>query len=512
MTRENFESLSKTIVKTGSFILLLSIFGKLAGYVFNMLLTKSVSTEIYGTFSLAWGVVTFSTAILLLGVPDSISRFVAFYRGEGKKENVDNTIKTGVILTLFLSLIALLILFLFNMFFPEFMSLNMNVFLLVCFLFFVRSFEGLFNAIICGFRKPHISQVMRFLLEILRPILLFVAVLSGISLFSAIFALVLSVTIPAIIAAAYEIKNFGLRGNFNSEMAKKLFKFGIPMTATSTANNILGWADMFMIRFFIGFSALGIYYIANITAAVELVFFSAFLMIFTPIITESFGKKDFEQVSKLSSYLSESFFLLCVPILLAFVTFPREILSVLFTSDYSAGALAFQIMSFSMFFYGTSNLFTTVLNSSGNPRRVSSIVSISAGTNIVLNLFFIPVWGIDGAATATAFSSVVMLVLSHNEAKKIINLKISFSRIGKILLAAFLTMPIIFLVKKAIQSSLPSLIISGFLLVLTYTVFLLLLKAFRKEDVLLLGAITRKIGIKNNITQKILDLIMSRTI
>jgi len=413
------ENLNKVIAKMGLFILTLSIAGKAAGYLFNVLLIKSITVEAYGIFSLAWGVVAFSMAFLLLGIPEAVSRFVAFYRGEENKDKVNSTIRTGGILNICLICISLIILSLLYLFFPEFLSLKGSEFLLVCVLFCLRSTEIFFNSVIYGFRKPHITQAIRFILEILKPISLFVVILFGISLFGAIFALVVAVAIPTLISAIYAIRKFGLGRNFDLNLAKKLFKFGIPMTATSTANNFLGWADMFMIRMFVGFSALGVYYIANLTAAVMLVFFSAFISIYNPIITELFGKKDTKQISHLTTHLLKLLFLICMPILIIFVVFAKDILTILFTEEYAAGALAFQIMAFSMFFYGISNLFTTILNSSGNPRKVSIIVIVASFVNVCANYVLIPLYGIEGAAIATVFSSLLMLILSYFEVKKL---------------------------------------------------------------------------------------------
>lgn len=530
-SEEHFEKLSKIIVKTGAFILLLSILGKGAGYVFNMLLRKSVSLEFYGIFTLAWGIVTFSSGILLLGVPDAISRFVAFYRGKGDKNGVDNSIKTSGFLIVILTFISLCIFLILYKFFPSFLSLKRNEFILVCFLFFVWSLNGFFSAIITGFRKPQISQLIRFFLEILRPIFLFFVILLGISLFSIIFALILAIIVPTLISGIYVAKKFGLRGKIDIKLAKEFLKFGIPMALTSTANNLLGWADMFIVRILLGFSALGIYYIANLTAAVGLVFFSALLAIFTPIVTEHFGRKDTQGASKLSSYLLESFFLLFIPIFIVFISFPKEILVILFTPEDAKGALAFQVMSLSMFLYGTSILFTTILNSSGKPKKVASIVGITAGVNIVADFILIPIFGvegimigalfgfsvvltgIEGAAIARVLSSLLLLILSYIEVRRVIKLReVSFSRIGKIIFSSILILPLIFLIKRIISDLILSLILSTAVLLFSYVFLIILFKAFRHEDISIIDGILRKLKIPRNINEKVLNFLSKRTI
>ncbi|MEM4346976.1 MAG: oligosaccharide flippase family protein [Candidatus Altiarchaeota archaeon] len=512
MPQENFEKLNKIILKTGIFILSLSILGKFAGWLFNMILTKYISTENYGIFTLAWGIVTFSAHILLFGIPASVSRYIAFYRGRGDKEKVNSSLYTGIILVILLILPSLSIFLFLNNFFPNFLSLKREEFLLVCFLFIVFSFYLFFNSVISGFRRPHISRLFGLLLEIFRPIFIALLIIFGISISiqNVVFVLTMSVLLPTLLSAIYVLKKFGLDGKFSFDLTKKFFKFGLPLSLTSTADNILGWADMFMIRIFVGFSALGVYYIANLTAAVELIFFGAFLAIFTPIITEHFGRKDLEGAAKLSSYLLENFFLFFIPIFTVFISFPREILVVLFRGEYEEGALAFQIMAFSMFLYGIDSLFTTILSSSGNPKKVASIKGIASVFNVIANLLLIPILKIEGAAIATVLSSLLMLLLSYSETKKIIKIKISSSRVSKVLISAFLTLPIVLITKKLIQDSLLSLTTSGIFLALSYSIFLLLFKALKIEDVLIISAILRKLKFPREISLRITNLLMKR--
>ncbi len=493
----NFEKVTKTIAKVGTFILLLNFGGKILAYLFHKVLTEVFAQEIYGIFALSWAFVTVATAVLFLRIPNAVTRYIAFYRGKNDKEGVKSTVTTGSVMIVLLCLFSLIVFFILFTFFPElilrYFSLTKGEFILVCALFLIHVLIEFYNQVIAGFRRPEIAAGIRFLRQVFDLVAIVALVLIGITIFRTFFALFLSVFLSGIISCLYASKKYDIYGTFKRKLVKKLLNFGIATTAVLAANRILGWADIFMMRGFkLDFAYIGIYNIANVVSSFQIIFFASFNSIFSPIITEFFGKKDIKGVSETSSYVFESFFLLSLPIFLAFVTFPREILVILFSSDYGAGAVVFQILSLSMFLYGLTRIFSKILHASGNPQKVAKVAWFAAILNVIANFFLIPRLGIEGAAISTLVSSAIILIFSYLYVHQMIELRIEWSRIVKILLSAFLTIPAISLAKGLIENSLLSLIFSGIILVFVYLILLIILKTFRKQDVVIVKAACRK--------------------
>ena len=66
----------------------------------------------------------------------------------------------------------------------------------------------------------------------------------------------------------------------------------------------------------------------------------------------------------------------------------------------------------------------------GNQRDAARVNGVSTALNIVINLAFIPTWGVEGAAAATTISTVissfVLAIIVHNR------LEVHSSVLGKI--------------------------------------------------------------------------------
>lgn len=501
-----FKKIMYIILKASIFIFILDFLSKFLGYLFNVMLVKSLPVEVIGVYMLAWTVVISSSEVLLLGIPLAVYRHVAFYRGCEDKKNVNATIKTGSIILLGLVLSSLIIFLLIFTFFPEFLSLNIIEYILVSILFITNSFLVFFSSIISGFRKPQISSLIQFAAQVLKVLFIFVVVLIGANLINVLLALYLAFFIPTVMAMIYVIKNFGWGDNFNLNIGKKLIKFGIPATITNISNTLLAWTDMFMIRIFLGFSDLGIYSIVNLTTRVGFIFFYPVIEIFSPMITEFFGEKNKKKVGYISSYLFETMFIPVLPLFILFIVFPSEILTIFFKEEYTPGAFAFQLMSVSMLLYGISQLFIRILSASGNPQKEAKIVVFAALVNVLSNLILISRFGISGAAFSTVVSSTIILISSYFYARRIVQIEISKSRISKLILSALIGFSIVFLVKKFVSDIFLSLFASVVFLVPVYLILLILLKTFRTEDIILLKAVMIKVNIPEGLRNGILNI------
>lgn len=75
--------------------------------------------------------------------------------------------------------------------------------------------------------------------------------------------------------------------------------------------------------------------------------------------------------------------------------------------------LPLQIMSLIVFVIGLNNISTIqILMGLGYDSKLLKTVMSGAICNVVINLFFIPLWGASGAAVASVLAELVILVVS----------------------------------------------------------------------------------------------------
>jgi O-antigen/teichoic acid export membrane protein len=79
-------------------------------------------------------------------------------------------------------------------------------------------------------------------------------------------------------------------------------------------------------------------------------------------------------------------------------------------------------------------------------RHIAGIFLIAAAANVILNLLFIPVWNVYGAAAATLISFFLLSGLNIYYSNKFYHLKFNFGLLGRVALVAFIIYGISFFV------------------------------------------------------------------
>ena len=129
-----------------------------------------------------------------------------------------------------------------------------------------------------------------------------------------------------------------------------------------------------------------------------------------------------------------------------------------------------------------------------------------AAANFCLNLYLIPLFGIKGAAMATAsslvFVSTLYLLFAHHISKlqpfRLNHLKPVFS--------AFVAVFIVYAITKyLIGVSFFSLVVMFFVFLLIYFFMLLFIKGFDENDLMIMRAIDERLGTKSDWIRKIIQ-------
>jgi O-antigen/teichoic acid export membrane protein len=503
MDEENFDGILRVVMKSSFAVFALMLAARFFSYLLNILIAKSFSEEVYGSFALIWSVVTLSTSILLLGIPLGAARFIAYYRGRGEPANVADTLKTGLHLVIVLTVAASIAVYLVIGGLRGFFSVDHATVLSTVALFASFSAFTYFYHVITGFRKPQISNALELIVKTLAVVLSFWWILKGGSLFSVLFALAISYIVATLFGAAYCMRRYDFGGRFRQSIVKLITVFGLSVMVSNITYAILTWSDVFMIRMFRGLSEVGVYYAASVMAAAGLLFFGSVTSIFTPLITEYFGSRRLDRIGALSSYLLESFVVLFTPIFLVFIAFPKEILVLFFKSEYASGALAFQILTVSMFLFGLMQIFRVILQAAGKPQLEVKAVVLATVVNITLNLIVIKPYGIVGAASTTLFANIILIGAAYYYSTGIVRLHYSKRRMLKVVFACIISLAVALIVRGVIEGQTLSLIASSVSLLLAYIAVLYALKSFRAEDVAAVDAIFRKAGLPNGVKESI---------
>src|SRR3989344_738497 len=108
-TDESLKSITK-----GAGIIFIGVFiSKLLGYIYRLIIAR-IGTEQYGLLSLGIAIFGVSTTLALLGLNQGILRYISFYKAKNELSKIKNVLISSFKITLPLSLILAIFLFIFS--------------------------------------------------------------------------------------------------------------------------------------------------------------------------------------------------------------------------------------------------------------------------------------------------------------------------------------------------------------------------------------------------------------
>lgn len=202
----------------------------------------------------------------------------------------------------------------------------------------------------------------------------------------------------------------GQKLTFSTNRAKKLFSTSKYYIISSMMVTIFAQTDRIMLKFIIGNEAVG-YYSAAVTCAGMFGFvFSAIIDSARPVILESkkCNQLSFKRnIAKLYSIIIYLALALCIFI----ASFSKVIVRLIFGAQYNESIAALRIIVW----YTTFSYLGSIRNIwmlAEEKHKILWIINLcGAIANIALNFYFIPLWGINGAAFASLVTQIFTNVL-----------------------------------------------------------------------------------------------------
>ncbi len=205
--------------------------------------------------------------------------------------------------------------------------------------------------------------------------------------------------------------------NFQKKIIKEMLAYGTPLMLAATSGVLLAVTDRYMLNSMSGLEKTGIYSLGfRIANTLKLVISVPIGLALSPILMKKINeKKNHLFYAKVMTYSGFIFTLG----LLGLSLFSLEILKI-FTGSakYWAANGIVPIISFALFFGLIKDNVTIGLIIKKRTKIIGLLFFTTAILNIVLNLLFIPIWGIYGAALATLCSQLFFFVAMAVQAQR----------------------------------------------------------------------------------------------
>lgn len=410
------------LFRGGAIALVFKFFSVLIGYVFFLILARWLGADGVGIFSTAWTILMIGAVLGKLGFDTSIIKFIAGSMGKGNSHHVKPIYKSSLLIVGTASIIVAGILFLFAPQISELFFKSGNYVLIVrivaisviplCILNInAESLKALKN--ITAFSIFQNSSI--YLVIIL---IMFIMSRYGISNKTSIYSLSAGVFI--LMALSFIVILVNIRKKTQSRTGsdpyqfnlKKTLSTSLPMMLTNSLFLIMSWMDILMLSAFKNESDVGIYNTSLKISAVISIALIAINSIALPKYAELYERKDkvgFRKVVKQTSFIN---FSLSFPVFLFILLMPNFLLGI-FGPEFIAGKMSLIILSIGQIFSAFSGSTIHVLNMTGKENAAKNILITTALLNLVLNYILVPKYGINGAAIATAISTVLWNLMAE---------------------------------------------------------------------------------------------------
>ena len=149
----------------------------------------------------------------------------------------------------------------------------------------------------------------------------------------------------------------------------------------------------------------------------------AVLMVMIPHFSVLFSQKDNTHISVLFSKVFNVLTLLMFPLCVGLFTMSDDVILLISGAAFLQASLTLKLLCLAVIFSLLAFMYTQcVLIPIKQERLVLIATAVSAGINIILNLFFIPLWGINGAAITTIIAEFVIFLFAFYHSNKIVPL------------------------------------------------------------------------------------------
>lgn len=362
----------------------------------------------FGVNDMTQSIVSFTSAIAILGMYDAMYRMFFEKESEEYKKDVCSTALTFTLMCT--AVVCLLMLVLRDQLAQWFLSDRKYANLI--YITIIATFTGSTNSLVCAPTRMQNKRKVFLILNTVSPILSYSIsiplLLHGHYLIALPVARMISGIVNEVVFWALNHKWFSLR-RFNPSILKALLVIALPLFPNFLIYWVFNSSDKLMITNMLDIAQEGIYSVGSKLGHASQLIYTAFAGGWQYFAFSTMKENDqvksnsnvFEYLGIISFSASLFVFALCEPIYKWL--FPAEYLPGHIISPY-----LFLAPLMLMLFQVASSQFIVVKKTWPN----FVILTIGALANLVMNYYFIPLFGIEGASVATLLGYVVTVVLA----------------------------------------------------------------------------------------------------
>jgi len=420
----------KKLLSGSGLVMAFKVAGAGAGYVFAYLITSNYGAETFGVFELSLTVLTIATVFGSLGLDGALVRFIPEFVEKKAPEHPRKVYVYALSLALPFSMVLAALLYVYSddlalKFGNELLGVPFRV---TAFLVPFSTWFGINAEAFRGMR--HMVEYSIF--QRGTVILLAIAAFFCFKYFTIelddhlvpLIAFGIGLILLTLISGTSTPRRLSQIISYNSSdrlieplEIRPLLIVAFPMLMSTSMFMIMNWTDTIMIGYYRDEAQVGVYRLAFKVA--NLITFTQFAIssIAAPMFSSFFAKNDLEGMKRITRDIGYMNLAISTPVFIMMLIFPSFVLD-FFGKEFSAGVAPLIVLAIGQIINAICGPVMYILTMTGKEKKARNIIIVASVINLGLNLYLIPIYGLMGAASATAISTVVWNILAVIQIKK----------------------------------------------------------------------------------------------
>lgn len=387
-------------------------------FLSGVLLARMLGPSDLGSYALIMALIQILSIGAQFGFPAFLVRSIAYNQAKNNYSETKGVIIVAWQVVLIASILIILIVSCALWFFEvEIFKVNIIIIVISFFLMFFIAMVRVISAAIRGFGSILAGQIPD---QIIRPVILVTILLyfyfSGGDQFLVKYAL-LTYTIAAFFALAgaiwilLSLTPISVSRSIPVKHKKKWIGQSFPFLLLAGITIINSQTDIIMINMYLSHAQVGLYRIAIQTSDGLGVILFIISFTIAPQLARLHAENNWNKLRDVLVYSHRVGTLALLPAVFSIILFSNTLITLLFGESFKSASETLNILVLGKLLYATVGFTGLALGMLGMAKAAAKITLGTIALNIVLNIIFIPILGINGAALATVISQFVIALI-----------------------------------------------------------------------------------------------------
>lgn len=376
----------------------IDILGIVQSLIFLPLITKLLGAANYGVWSQLKVTMSLVVPFAFLGLNEALVRFIP---GAKRKEDIQEGMWACIWVISCIALVIAAALLLFKNQLSALLNFSPHYVALLAFLVIFETLNSILLVVLRALGE--ISKYFWIMSSRIggEAVLVVAAITMGYGLEGAVYAFLAVRVLVCIALFSFLIRRVSIKiPNFS--FLKEYLQFGIPTILDNMSYWVVTSIDRYLIGFFLGILFVGYYAPAYALGALLAFFLFPLSTMLSTVLPRFYDQGNIRQVQDYLAHSFKYFLFFVVPSIFGLSLLSKQLLRIFSTKDISDNAyMVIPFIAIAIALYGSAYFFSQSLVLRKKTKIIAVIWMVSAISNVVLNLIFIPKMGIMAAAVIT---------------------------------------------------------------------------------------------------------------